>query len=80
MSAGHSAPRHYTPSPSDSLTFYKAEGEKCQPATQHSVAVEFTYDLQYRRRAVIDGHSAPRYHTPSLLNSLTIYRTEGGQC
>ena len=33
--AGHSAPRHYTPSRLDSLTFYSSEEGQCQPVTQH---------------------------------------------
>ena len=35
MLAGHSAPKHYTPSRSDSLTNYRSEGGQCYPATQH---------------------------------------------
>ena len=35
MLAGHSAPRHFTPSRSDSLTRYSSDGEQCQPTTKH---------------------------------------------
>ena len=50
MLAGHLAPRHYTPSRSDSLTFYSSEEGQCGPATKHPdntlISAGFTYELQ----------------------------------
>ena len=85
MLAGYLASRHYTPSRSDLLTICSSEGGQCQPVTQHPgitlrPSVRFTYHLQQRRRAVLDGYSAPRHYSPFRFDSLTSYSSEEGQC
>ena len=81
--AGHSAPRHYTPSRLDLLPTAAGKGSvswSLNSQALQSISVGFTYSLQPRRRAVLAGHSAPRHYTPSRLDSLTNYSSEGGQC
>ena len=71
MLAGHSAPWHYTPSRSDSLSTKPKESSVSRPLSTQALdptAVEFTYLLQNRRMAVLASHSAPRHYTPSRSN------------
>ena len=62
--AGHSAPRHYTPSRPASLTSYSSEGGSVSRplSTQalHSISIRFTYILPQRKEGSI---SRPRHNT-----------------
>ena len=48
--------------------------------TVHSISVGFTYKLQQRRRRMLADSSAHILSTPSRLDSLTSYSSDGGEC
>ena len=82
--AGHSAPMQYSPSRSDSLTYYSSKGVRCQPPrSTHAplyISAGFTYFLQQQKRAALAGYSVPAHYSLSWSDSHTCYSSKGGQC
>ena len=66
MLAGHSAPRHYTPSWSGSLTTYSSEGGQCKPATQHPGTTPHPGRIHLLATAVKEGSVSRPLSTQSL--------------
>ena len=69
-----------TPSRSNSLTLYSSKEGQCQPTTQRPGTTPHLDRILLLATAAKEGSVSRRLSTPSRLNSLTSYRTEGGQC